>query len=127
MNTGNTLANEVKTLNTADEVRAVMIQGLSTFVHDYILVLKGEKQDFACRNAFAINNAMDLIQHLSRSASDLKKLEAENTQEVLKALKSGKISLHDAKWLMDILKTESDITDLKELVNALNAANPSIS
>jgi hypothetical protein len=58
-----------------------------------------------------LSKIVELVKPMLKDAQTTKKVEAENSQEVLKLISSGKISVNDGIKLMSLLKTKLELEE----------------
>ena len=105
---------------TPEELRLMFLEGCAEHVlTEYIAVVKGEGE-FSGTNAQARIDMWELTQKLIVQASDARKLEAHTTAEVIGLLKTGKVTVKEAKELMEMLRTANEVDILPDLMNKMN-------
>lgn len=63
----------------------------------------------------------DALIPIIQSSGDIQKIEAESAQDVLGLLKEGIVTFVEARDLMTMLSTKSDIEDMKNLLEKMEA------
>ena len=69
----------------------------------------------------AANKVWDSISPMIKRMGEVQVLEAQSTADVIELLGKGKVTITDAKDLMQMLSTKSDIEDVKILLEKVNA------
>ena len=68
----------------------------------------------------AVNLMFPIIGTMINGVNDRQQIEAENTKDIIKMLKDGALSIAEAKDLMQMLSVQSDIEDIKQLLEKVN-------
>ena len=58
-----------------------------------------------------LNSVLDMVKPLLSSAQQTKKVEAETAKDIVKLIKSGKLSIEDAMKLMNLLKSKVEVEE----------------
>ena len=69
----------------------------------------------------AANKVWDTLTPVIKRISEARSLDANSTADVIVMLKEGKLSLAEARELMQMLSTKSDIEDMKALLEKMEA------
>ena len=115
---GTTLVQESD--GSPEEIHAAMLKGLLPLADEMIDVSTGRIKGFSSSNNFAIKEGWEFLKDVIRDAGAAQKINAENTADVITLLKDGKLSIGDAKELMNMLSLKSDIEDVKLLLERVN-------
>ncbi len=120
--TTNTAENKL----TAKEARALLLSGCKPMITDLLAMANGdENNEFPERrvnvNIKAREIVLAIIAPMMQAESDMGMVLAESTHDVISLLKSGTISIQDAKDLMNMLSVKSDIDDVKKLIARMDA------
>ena len=108
---------------TGEALRTQLISGLVPYVEEYLDILSGAKDKHNCGNPYYVQQAMEITKDIVKSAGDLKIIEAQNATEVLKLLKTGKITIQEAKDLMEIMASKTNIDIANELMKPEGSGN----
>ena len=117
-----TIAESIELAKTPAELRAYFVNKAKPRMDEYIWSALGTSE-LSSNNNDARNETWGLLRDIINSAGNITKLDAENTHDVITMLKDGKISIQDAKALMDMLSIKSDMDDVKKLLEAVTAMN----
>jgi len=71
------------------------------------MVLRGEGE-FSSESGIWLGYAFERLSKMVDSADDLRVMDAENTKQVLEALSKGRITMAQAKELMELLKMQKE-------------------
>ena len=115
---GTTLVQE--TDGSPEAIHAAMLKGLLPLADEMIDVSTGRIKGFSSSNNFAIKEGWEFLKDVIRDAGAAQKINAENTADVINLLSEGKLSISDAKELMNMLSLKSDIEDIKILLQRVN-------
>ena len=121
----------VKKLETsrmnAKEARARLLSGSSILINDMLVLATGSPNP-EVENGPRINvdpkarvAVFDAIIPMIQQAGDIQKVEAESTQDVIGLIKDGLVTFTEARDLMQMLSTKSDIEDMKVLLEKMGA------
>ncbi len=98
----------------ANKIRKKFIEDNAEMLLDELKgVLEGEGE-FSSKSGIWLGYAFKLIEKMITTADDIKTIEVENTQEILKALSKGKITMIEAKDMMKLLKDQSEVEGNKD-------------
>ena len=114
-----TKAEGIELAKTPAELRAYFVNKAKPMIDEYIGAALG-KSELKSTNSDARKETWGLLRDIINSAGNLTKIDAENTKDVIKMLKDGAITIQDAKDLMQMLSTQSDIEDIKVLLEKVN-------
>ncbi len=110
----------------AKEARQLILSGSSILINDLLVLATGDSNPDT-ENGRRINvdqKARDAVLNaiipMLQQAGDVQKVEAESTHDVISLLKDGTVSFAEAKQLMDMLSTKSEIDDLKKLLEKMD-------
>ena len=93
----------------AEEIRRKFIaDNAESLLAELKTVLEGTG-DFSSKSGIWLGYAFERLSKMVDTANDLKVIEATTTTEIIKAVSKGKITMSEAKELMNLLKVESDI------------------
>ena len=118
-------------MTTAAEVRAVLLDAAADIITYKVAMASGQEVPDSIDGRYFDKEEQQhvwaAIVPMMQQAGDLQKTQAESTQEVIKALSAGKITVNDALKLMDILDKQANIEKVNELYNMaeqLKSATP---
>lgn len=102
---------------TPSELRATFVEKVAPFVGAMVEVARGDSgKVLRCLDKDVSSKVWSLAEKIIASADDLKAMEANNVADVLSLLKSGKISVQDAKDLMEIMTAKTNIDMANKLL-----------
>jgi len=119
---------EGKTMN-AKEARRFLLSGSAPILRELLREATGMPHDEG-DGYYGINKdsrkvVLDAIIPMLQSAGDIQKIEAECAQDVIGLIKEGLITFTEARDLMQMLSTKSDIEDMKTLLDKMEALSGS--
>ncbi|OOZ38180.1 hypothetical protein [Solemya elarraichensis gill symbiont] len=106
-------------MNTPNKLRQEFLEKASPLIDEYINASLG-KSELRSTNSGAREEVWDALKQIILKASDVVKLHAESTKDVLSLLGDGKLSLNDAERLMKIMGTHQEATELTELLEKVD-------
>lgn len=121
-NTGQNMAKTAEDLElarTPAQLRAYFVNKAKPMIDEYIGAALGHSE-LKSNNSDARKETWGLLRDIINSAGNLHRIEAENTKDVIGMLKEGSISISDAKELMHMLSLQSDIEDVKKLLEKVS-------
>ena len=68
-------------------------------------------------------NVWNLASDIIKNSSDIVKIEARTTEGIVKAVCEGKMTVKEAKELMELFQTKQNIDELPKLLEALGKEN----
>ena len=83
----------------------------------------GEASLFPEASTAMLNKYFDIYADMVKSlveVGDIQKIEVEASADIIRMLKTGDITIRDAKELMHLLSTQSDIEDVKLLLQKVS-------
>lgn len=95
-------------MNSVGLRKKFMDEMAEDLLDQYMQVVKGEGR-FRSTNATARVEMWDLLKHAIRSTKDAQKYEAENTQEVLKAIREGTMSVEQGREMLEVLQLQKKV------------------
>ncbi len=105
----------------SSELRKKFLNEYGGFLLDeYGAVVKGTAT-FASLLTKPREDMWDLLKDIISKASDVDRLTAKSTSEVIHLLGKGKVSIDQAMKLMELLKVEQEIKELPRLMKQLEA------
>ncbi len=110
----------------AKEARALILSGSRLVIKDLLTLATGQPNpDVPEGRRIGVDDkarkmVMNAIIPMLQQAGDVQKVEAESTQDVIGLLKEGVVTFVEAKELMQMLSTKSEIDDLKKLLEKMN-------
>ena len=74
-------------------------------------------------DAAAYMRTWDLASDIIKNSSDIVKIEARTTEGIVKSVCDGKMTVKEARELMELFQTKQNIDELPKLLDALNQEN----
>ena len=108
-----------KIMKTSTEIRTKFINENADFLLTELgQVLRGEGE-FSCKSNHVLTYALDILEQAINNAGDVVEIEATTAHGVVELLQKGRISLVEARELMQILKVQQEIEELPKLLKKL--------
>ena len=105
----------------AEQIRAkFLIDNAEFLLNEWSKVLKG-KGKFSCESTIHLGRAIELLEKVLLAADDLKMQEAVTVDTVMTGVQKGKVSVREAKELLELIRTKQDIEELPKLIAAMDA------
>lgn len=102
---------------SASDIRQFVLDAAEPVIKHKIAQATGQESELnlAYVDPAAVDDVWKLLGPIIQAANDVQVINAKNTADILKLLGSGKLSISEASQLMMILKTQTEIEEVKEL------------
>ncbi len=117
-----TYADHLELAKTPAELRGYFVNQAKPILDEYIGSALGTSE-LKSNNSDARQETWKLLRDIILGAGNLQKIEAGSTAEVVNMLSDGRITFQEAKELMNMLSTKSEIDDLKVLLEKMDDLN----
>ncbi len=108
----------------AKQLRQILLNEAEDIVKEKIAQAKGKSGPLGHTSHTNMKKEQDKIWDvlvpIIQQANDTQRVEAESTHDVIGLLKEGTVSFAEAKDLMHMLSTKSEIDDLKKLLENMD-------
>ena len=107
----------------AKELRKILLEESADIVREKVAQAKGISGPLGHTSHTGQKKEQEKIWEvlvpIIQQAGDAQRIEAESVHDVIGLLKDGAITFTEARQLMDMLSTKSDIEDMKELLKKM--------
>ena len=112
----------MKDNKTAKDMRHKLIEGALPAMEKLMEVFTDPSGEYQLTNdqAETMKLIWPTVSAMIVKESDVVKIDAQNTADIITMLKDGKLSILEAKDLMSMLSIQSDIEDIKALLVKVN-------
>ena len=93
----------------AEAIRKKFVQDNAEKLLEELKAVLDGTGEFSSKSGIWLGYAFERISKMVDAADDIRVIEATNTKEVLSALSKGRITVDQAKDLMQLLKAQADI------------------
>lgn len=114
---------QVTPAESSGELRAKFISMADGLLETIVATAKGDTSFGSLYHGDAdnIERVWELLHTVIAGSTETRKIEAGTTREIIKGVAAGKISIDEATKLMSMLKIQTEIDEVGELVSKLEA------
>jgi len=114
------IKSKAKTNTTAQDLRSQVLDHSVFMIEKLQKSIHNKDEDISAQQAKAYELLWPIIDNLISKTEDLKCIKAKNASEIILAVSQGRISLSEAKAMMELFKDQLTIEELPKIMEILN-------
>lgn len=114
------IKSKAKTNTTAQDLRSQVLDHSVFMIEKLQKSIHNKDEDISAQQAKAYELLWPIIDNLISKTEDLKSIKAKNASEIILAVSQGRISLSEAKAMMELFKDQLTIEELPKIMEILN-------